>query len=110
MPSPPRSQSRAMEVDAHRLEYASPVAPTATPEQFGPWIIRHRWWMLGTILVVYALSFTGEWRIGRDSALYRGLGHTLATGRGFTFSEFGRRQIYPGLPVMLAGLEPLFRP
>src|SRR5205823_10381019 len=100
MPPTPRPQSLAMEVDAHRLDYAPKPAPTATsPEPFDHWIIRHRWWMLGIILVVYALSFTGEWRIGRDSALYRGLGHTLAAGRGFTFSEFGRRQIYPGLPI-----------
>ena len=78
-----------MEVDAHRLSFPAPLVQDAQPPapaaQIGPWIIRHRWWLLGTLIIVYALSFTGEWRVGRDSALYRGLGHSLATGRGFSF-------------------------
>ena len=71
-------------------------------------LVRRRWWFFGGLVVLYALTFTGQWRVGRDSALYRGLGHTLAIGKGFTFSTFGRQQIYPGLPVMLAGLERTF--
>src|SRR5439155_11008520 len=71
-------------------------------------IVRHRWWLFGGLVVLYALTFTGDWRVGRDSALYRGLGHTLASGKGFSFSTFGRRQVYPGLPLILGGLEKLF--
>ena len=40
--------------------------------------------------------------------MYRGLGHALATGKGYSFGNFSSRQIYPGLPVVLAGLEKAF--
>ena len=69
---------------------------------------RHIFWIV--LAVFYLLAFNGQWRVGRDSALYRGLGHSLATGKGYTFGEFGSRQIYPGFPVLLAGLEKLFGP
>lgn len=71
-------------------------------------IVKHRNILWGTLIVLALLAFNGRWRVGRDSALYRGLGHSLATGKGYTFGEFGSRQIYPGLPVLLAGLEKVF--
>jgi len=71
-------------------------------------IVRHRNVLWGILIGIYALAFTGQWRVGRDSALYRGLAHALASGRGYTFGEFGSRQVYPGLPVLLAGLEKVF--
>src|SRR5437764_8307580 len=67
---------------------------------------RHILWI--TLAVFYLLAFNGTWRVGRDSALYRGLGHSLASGKGYTFGEFSSRQIYPGFPVLLAGMEKLF--
>src|SRR3954469_22544467 len=73
-------------------------------------IVRHRRVFYIAIAVFYALAFTGQWRVGRDSALYRGLGHSLATGHGYHFGAFSSRQIYPGLPVLLAGLEKVFGP
>ncbi len=100
-----------MQVDGHRLEYNAPPVrgkPAAAQIKFIPWITKYRWWIFGTLFVFYAIAFTGEWRIGRDSALYRGMGHGLATGHGFGYSEFGKRQIYLGLPLMLAGLEKVF--
>jgi hypothetical protein len=71
-------------------------------------IVRHRrlFWII--LAVVYLFAFNGQWRVGRDSALYRGLGHSLATGKGYTFSAFSSRQILPGYPVVLAGLEKAF--
>jgi hypothetical protein len=36
------------------------------------------------------------------------LGHSLATGQGYTFGEFGSKQVYPGLPLLLAWLEKVF--
>jgi len=71
-------------------------------------IVRHRriFWII--LAVFYFLAFNGQWRVGRDSALYRGLGHSLATGQGYTFSAFSSRQILPGYPVLLAALEKLF--
>jgi hypothetical protein len=72
------------------------------------WIVSHRVHIFIFVAVFYLLAFNGEWRVGRDSSLFRGLGHALATGRGYHFGEFSSRQIYPGLPVLLAGLEKVF--
>jgi hypothetical protein len=71
-------------------------------------IVRRRnlFWII--LAVFYLFAFNGQWRVGRDSALYRGLGHSLATGKGYTFSAFSSRQILPGYPVILAGLEKAF--
>jgi len=41
--------------------------------------------------------------MGLDSSIYRGLARSLASGQGYHFGEFGTHQIYPGLPVLLAG-------
>ena len=72
------------------------------------WIVAHRVHIFVFAAVFYALAFNGQWRVGRDSALYRGLAHSLASGQGYQFTEFSARQIYPGLPVLLAGLEKIF--
>jgi hypothetical protein len=72
------------------------------------WIVQHRVHIFVFAAVLYALAFNGQWRVGRDSALYRGLAHSLATGQGYKFTDFSARQIYPGLPVLLAGLEKVF--
>src|SRR5689334_14835956 len=71
-------------------------------------IVRNRrvYWII--LAVVYLFAFNGQWRVGQDSALYRGLGHSLASGQGYTFSAFSARQILPGYPVVLAALEKLF--
>src|SRR4051794_40059410 len=71
-------------------------------------IVRHRNILWGMLVVVALLAFNGTWRVGRDSALYRGLGHSLATGHGYSFGNFAKQQIYPGLPILLAGLEKVF--
>ncbi|MEA2710869.1 MAG: hypothetical protein QOF78_3470 [Phycisphaerales bacterium] len=72
------------------------------------WIVRHRVHIFVFAAVFYLLAFNGEWRVGRDSSLYRGLAHSLATGKGYHFGAFSSRQIYPGLPVLLAGVEKVF--
>jgi 4-amino-4-deoxy-L-arabinose transferase-like glycosyltransferase len=56
----------------------------------------------------YILAFNGQWRVGRDSALYRGVGHSLATGQGYTFRGERQTHVYPGLPYVLAGFERVF--
>ena len=100
-----------MEVEDHRLDYRMPLTGGQSADnsiKVPGWIWRFRWWIFGTMLAFYLIAFNGQWRIGRDGALYRGMGHSLATGHGFGYSEFGRRQIYPGLPLLLAGLEKIF--
>ena len=60
------------------------------------------------VAVMYLLGFNGQWRIERDSALYLTVGRNLAEGRGYTYRDQQNHLIYPGLPLMLAGLDRLF--
>src|SRR5688572_22997885 len=62
------------------------------------------------IAVLFVICFNGQWKIGRDSALYRGLARNLANGNGYTFGEFAPQAIYPGYPLLLAGIEKVFGP
>lgn len=59
---------------------------------------------------MHVLVFNGQWRIGSDSAKFRAVGHSLAIGEGYTIVGEPQKQIYPGLPLMLAGLERLAGP
>ncbi len=59
------------------------------------------------LALLYLVTFNGQWRIGLDSANYRGLADSLANGRGYTFGAWAPHSIYPGLPVVLALLQRL---
>jgi hypothetical protein len=69
---------------------------------------RHRRAIFTLIVVLLLLGFNGQWIVERDTSLFRGLGHSLATGKGYVFGPFASKQVYPGLPFILAGLEKLF--
>jgi hypothetical protein len=95
------------------------VASTLRPskyDQFLHGIVRLRWWLFGIAAVFLLVSFNGRWRIGRDSAAYRGLGHQLATTGKYQFRDKNgllrytdQQDIrYPGLPILLAGVERFF--
>jgi hypothetical protein len=73
-------------------------------------IARHRNLFFILIALLYALSFNGKWRIGLDSADYRGLALSIASGRGYTFGDWAPKQIYPGLPYSLAAIEYVLGP
>src|SRR5688572_28217251 len=88
---------------------APPLAPLSTlinkpTNDF----VRQRAIWFGIVALLFLLAFNGEWRVGRDSAIYRGLAHHLATGRGYTFGIFGSKTVYPGYPLLLAGIEKVF--
>ena len=78
---------------------------------------RHIWF---AVIALFLLgSFNGQWQIGPDSAAYRQIGHQLATTGRYFFredvaglSEYHNKQgtLYPGLPLVLSGLEKLFGP
>jgi hypothetical protein len=59
-------------------------------------------------VLVHLACFNGLWRVGTDSALYRGVGESLAAGRGYTFAGEVNDQIYPGLPLLVAGSRLVF--
>ena len=70
----------------------------------------HKKWVILAIALLYLAGFNGRWRIGLDSAIYRGVGDSLAAGHGYTFGGIRQDQVYPGLPVVLAGLRLAFGP
>ena len=71
-------------------------------------IVRWRWLFVIAWVALNALSFNGQWRVGLDSALYRHLGHNLATGEGYRIFGEIHGHVYPGLPVLLGALEAIF--
>src|SRR5438552_10896401 len=88
------------------------TSPRRQREPVVPWVtdglIRHRKLAIAASLIPIIISFNGRWRMGLDSSIYRGLARSIASGNGYRFGEFGTHQIYPGLPVLLAGLTKLF--
>jgi hypothetical protein len=68
-------------------------------------IARFRFILFGILILLYAISFNGQWRPGQDSAIYRGLAANLAEGKGYVFGEWATQQVYPGLPLLLAGIQ-----
>lgn len=72
---------------------------------FTRWLVRWRWVFFGLLGVLVVLPFNGQWRIGLDSALYRGVAENLVNGKGYVFAGLPQRQIYPGLPFLLAGFH-----
>src|SRR5690349_11438631 len=118
--SPAASSAPLTKLDPTKLDPTklnprkSPIAPTPTtlPEPVVPWItdtlLKHRKLLIALALIPLIVSFNGRWRMGLDSSIYRGLGRSLATGNGYHFGEFGTHQVYPGLPVLLAGITKIF--
>jgi hypothetical protein len=99
------------------LEHGAASGTTPTREnQILALIPRWRWVYFALIGVLILLAFNGQWRIGRDSAAYRGLGHQLATTGHYIFrdkhhlSTYSDQQDtrYPGMPLVLAGVEKVF--
>ena len=68
------------------------------------------------VAVLFVAAFNGQWRIGRDSAAYRGLGRQLAATGEYTFRDRAGAALYsdqqdiryPGMPLMLAAIEKVF--
>jgi hypothetical protein len=96
-------------------EIGSVTAPIRQ-NQFLAMIPRWRWLFFTMVGVLILLAFNGRWRIGRDSAAYRGLGHHLALTGEYRFRDKLKATIYsdqqdtryPGMPMLLAGLERAF--
>ncbi len=71
-------------------------------------LTRHRKIAFAILFAVYVASFNGLWRIGVDSALYRGLARSIARGDGYVFAGEHHTHAFAGLPTLLAGLQRLF--
>ena len=65
------------------------------------WADRHRWWLFAGVVVLYALGFTGRWRVAPDTALYMELGRNLSEGKGFVYHGVKHNWYEPGLPYVI---------
>ena len=89
------------------------LAPARRENALLALIPRWRWLFFALIGLLMISAFNGRWRIGRDSAAYRGLAHQLLTTGKYVFrdkhdtSTFSDQQDtrYPGMPLVLAGIE-----
>ena len=80
-------------------------AALAVETPFTRWLVRWRAWFFVGLALLIVLNFNGKWRVGLDSAIYRGVADNLAAGHGYTFAGRKQTQVYPGLPAMLAALQ-----
>ncbi|MFW6336916.1 MAG: hypothetical protein ACOC3G_07290, partial [Phycisphaeraceae bacterium] len=69
---------------------------------------RRRGWLFAGLAGLYLAGFTGQWRIGEDSALYLTLARSLAEGEGYRFGGEWHRFGFPGLPWLMTPLYRLF--
>lgn len=73
-------------------------------------IVRFRGLIFLFLALLLLAGFNGQWRVGRDSSLYRDVARNLANGQGYTHLGQPERHIYPGLPLLLAGIDKVFGP
>ncbi len=65
---------------------------------------RRRMWVLGVVAVLgFCLIINSSWRATPDSALYLGLGESLASDRGYVFNGDFHTFVPPGYPLIVAG-------
>ncbi|MDB5319048.1 MAG: hypothetical protein JWN40_679 [Phycisphaerales bacterium] len=84
------------------------VAAPIRENQLLALIPRWRWAFFVTVGLLVVFAFNGRWRIGRDSSAYRALGHQLVTTGKYVFRDRQEDTRYPGMPLLLAGVERVF--
>lgn len=72
------------------------------------WIVKLRWPIFALVAFVLIAAHNGNWRLGRDSALYRSVARNLASGHGYSFRGQRENHAYPGLPYLLAAIDKIF--
>ena len=100
-PSSPTSPARP----SPAVPAGDPADAREPPPVWAAFLMRWRWTLVAGWLLVNALAFNGLWRVGLDSAQYRHVARSLAAGQGYTILGEPQRQVYPGLPLLLAGLD-----
>jgi hypothetical protein len=77
-------------------------------EQLLETLDRWRLVVFAGIAGAYLLAFNGQWLVEPDGGLYLNLARNIALGRGYTYGGLPHDTVYPGFPVVLAGLYRLF--
>jgi len=92
--------------------------PDTTP-RIGPpasWLAEfppRRWHLAlaaGLVVAVHLGGVSAQWWPTPDSALYLGLGDSLAAGKGYQFNGEVCNRVTPGLPMILAAVRRVFGP
>lgn len=81
--------------------------PLASDRVLG-WADRNRCWLFAGLVLLYLAGFNGRWRPEPDSALYLAIGRNLAEGRGYTYHGQPHHLVFPGLPLLFAGVFRVF--
>jgi hypothetical protein len=91
---------------------AHPVAvqPQRACDRVLAWADEHRYKLFAALAVMYLLGFNGQWRPEPDSALYLTIGRNVSLGEGYTYHGAPHRLVFPGLPMLFAGLYSVFGP
>ena len=90
---------------------STPLAttPAATPAaRLLAWIDAKRWWFFGLAALLHLASFSGVWRVGPDSAVYRGAARNAAAGLGLVFNEQPYTHGFAGFPLLLSWMQRAF--
>jgi hypothetical protein len=87
---------------------AGPARPGRLCDRVLAFVDRHRHKLFLALAVLYLIGFNGRWRPEPDSALYLTIGRNLALGEGYTYHGVSHRLVFPGLPMIFAGLFKLF--
>ena len=98
-----------MEADIRSNE-STGAGAAALSERLLAWVDRRRVFVLVGVVVLYAASFTGRWRVAPDSALAMSLGRSLAEGAGFVYQGEPHKWVEPGLPWVIAASFRQFGP
>ena len=71
------------------------------------WLDRYRWLLFGALAVLYGVGFTGQWRIGPDSAQHLSFARILVNGEELAQTQQIHEGLGTGLAYMLAGVSEL---
>lgn len=92
------------------LAHSPAAEPKRACDRVLAWADEHRHKLFAGLLVIYLLGFNGQWRPEPDSALYLTIGRNLALGEGYTYHGQPHGLVFPGLPMLFAGLFSVFGP
>jgi hypothetical protein len=105
---PPAGATRKIPHAAQPLPVTDPTAPPRAAERVLAWFDRHRRVLLAVTALLYFAAFNGQWRPEPDSALYLAIGRNLAEGQGYSYHGAPHSLVFPGLPLLFAGVFKTF--
>ena len=78
--------------------------------RFTRWLVRWRFVFFALLAILVVMPFNGQWRIGLDSSLYRGVAQNLVEGNGYTFAGMKLRNVFAVADAHPLGFNPAAPP